>query len=221
MNTGMEGVQQPTSVDYDERWVDAVVEKSSGSGHIRYHIAGFTDNMPLDLLPQAYPEVLRANGGSTPNVASLYPPEKGTRVQVQIKDEHNSVWRHAPFTRNTIPPECDIAHEYGKIVYASEDGVVIFHNAQTNELYIRNGVGPLKIGIAGDVNIHAHANISIVANGHMDIDGRAGIDIRSPGGVVCWGGVVEVPYGPAADPDLGAGMRWGPAGKGKRGLEDE
>ena len=219
MNTGLEGLQQSTSVDHDERWVDAVVTESSGSGHIRFSIAGFTDNMPPDLLPQAYPEVLRSNGGSSPNVAGLYPPEKGHRVQVQIKDEHNVVWRHAPFTRNTIPPECDICGEYGKIVYASEDGVVVFHNAATNELYIRNGVGPLKIGLAGDFNLHAHANINIVANAHIDIDGRGGIDLHSPGGVVCWGGVVAVPYGSAPDPDLGAGMRWGAAGKGKRGLE--
>ena len=52
MNTGLEGLQQSTSVDHDERWVDAIVTESSGSGHIRFSIAGFfTQDVADELKP--------------------------------------------------------------------------------------------------------------------------------------------------------------------------
>lgn len=139
------------------RWVDGIVKQTNGKGRIRVHIPGKTDGMAIDLLPWARPVVLRPNGGSTKNVASLYPPEKEQLVQVFMIDESNVIWQHYPLTKDTIPPCCDYVGEYGKIVYASEKGVLVFVNEQTGDIYVRSPQGSIMHKFAGGFHVYSGA----------------------------------------------------------------
>ena len=187
------------------RWVDGIVKQTNGEGRIRVHIPGKTDGMAIDLLPWARPVVLRPNGGSTKNVASLYPPEKEQLVQVFMIDESNVVWQHYPLTKNTIPPCCDYVGEYGKIVYASEKGVLVFVNEQTGDIYVRSPQGSIMHKIAGGFHVYSGAELNVVFEGRGKMDFRGGCELHAKGGLTVYGGLSVVPYAPLPIPPLGIG----------------
>ena len=205
---GVGGIARPDPYDFNKRYTATVV-KSDGKGRITFRVNGMTDGLKDEELPEAWCGNLnRPNGGSTKNVANLYPPTPGTIVHVEMHDEHNVRWFAHPFQKHTFPPECEIEPDHkGKLIFVTEDGVVLMYNQATGDFYFRNPIRHLMIRVKQDINVTALGNMNFQCK-NFSLDAKSSFRVHSPSVTFKVNSFSVVkPYSPLPDTDQGKGVR--------------